>query len=275
MKKTAVFFFEKERPVGAREYFESENPFLDKLQSKRLAEVARVNSLSAAVALNETLSDRMLNIVTAESLTAGMIAKTLVDIPGMGATVYGGFIVYDTDAKRQFIDVKTRGVYNEEAAKQMAKGALERSRAMVAVGVSGDAMPFPDSKEQLGVVYIGAALRLKDGITTYAKTVHTCDRNTVTSACSAWKKLTRPGPPAEFAPFQFTSVIADYIRLRTVTEACHMIRGLIADEKLEWGFVDQKPYDSECEASWIIRENMYPPNPEEVSGCDPHDSDSL
>jgi PncC family amidohydrolase len=165
MKKTAVFFFEKERPVGAREYFESENPFLDKLQSKRLAEVARVNSLSAAVALKETLSDRMLNIVTAESLTAGMIAKTLVDIPGMGATVYGGFIVYDTDAKRQFIDVKTRGVYNEEAAKQMAKGALERSRAMVAVGVSGDAMPFPDSKEQLGVVYIGAALRLKDGIT--------------------------------------------------------------------------------------------------------------
>lgn len=100
-----------------------------------------------------------LNLVTAESLTAGMIVKTLVDVPGEGDTIYGSFVTYDTDAKRKLIQVRTEGVYSEKTAKQMAEGALANSRAMVALSVTGDSMPSPSAESRLGQVYIGVALR--------------------------------------------------------------------------------------------------------------------
>ena len=60
------------------------------------------------------LKSNELNIVTAESLTAGMIAATLVDLaPGYGSYVYGGHAVYDSDAKRQFLGVTQGDVYTE------------------------------------------------------------------------------------------------------------------------------------------------------------------
>ena len=214
--------------------------------------------------------DNRLNIVTAESLTAGMIAKTLVDLPGQGAAVYGGFIVYDTDAKRQFIQVKTKGVYSVLTAQQMAAGALENSRAMVGVSVSGDAMPFPENKNELGVVYIGVALRLSDKIIVYGKEISTCNKKEVKNMCDAWKSLNQAGSNPQYAPFQFTSVIADYIRMRTVTEACIEARLAIEDaikNNLEWGFVQQEIYDSACKSSWIIGSRMNPPQSQDVKEC--------
>ena len=74
------------------------------------------NAIKNASELKSLLSENELNIVTAESLTAGQIIKTMADVPGNGGALYGGFVVYDTDAKRKFINVKTRGVYCEEAA---------------------------------------------------------------------------------------------------------------------------------------------------------------
>ena len=50
-------------------------------------------------------------IATSESLTAGMIMSTLVDIPWAGYLKYGGFAVYDTDAKRVFNGVTVDDVY--------------------------------------------------------------------------------------------------------------------------------------------------------------------
>ena len=40
--------------------------------------------------------------------------------------LYGGFIVYDTDAKRKWIKVDTPSVYSDEMPKQMAEGALKK-----------------------------------------------------------------------------------------------------------------------------------------------------
>ena len=120
---------------------------LNNLMSRRLGKTAYVQALNSAFKLKQLLNTKKLNIVTSESLTAGAIAKILVDVPGEGSTVYGGFIVYDTDAKRMFNNVTTKGVYSYKTAYQMAKGALVKSRAMISVDVTGNAAPYPENKE--------------------------------------------------------------------------------------------------------------------------------
>lgn len=272
------------KPQSPRSYVKSPNgsidinPFLDEMLQKRISEVARVDSLTQAAALKQTLVKHNLNIVTAESLTAGMIAKTLVDIPGQGATVYGGFVVYDTDAKRQFINVDTKGVYNVRTAQQMAAGALEKSRAMVAVAVSGDSMPYPEAKQELGIVYIGVALRLDNEIRSYGKEIFTCDKKEVKNVCDAWKDMNVGGSNPKFAPFQFTSLISDYVRMRTVAEACAEANKIIIDainSDVKWGTVPLTDYDNVCKSSWIIGHNTYPRPSSNVKDCDPHDASSI
>jgi nicotinamide mononucleotide (NMN) deamidase PncC len=187
-----------------------------------------------------------------------MITKTLVDLPGAGAVVYGGFVVYDTDAKRKFINVNTRGVYTLETADQMARGALENSRAMVGLAVTGDAMPFPTHKDNLGQVFIGVALRLNTGIVSFSKEVRICTRPQIEGMCDAWQNLTSADPARpKYAPFQMTSVIADYIRLRTVTEACiEAINRINNVEQRLWGELHGELYDGSCTPSWIIKSRV-------------------
>lgn len=205
--------------------------------NKRLSEVAELEALMAASSLKKVLADNDLNIVTAESLTAGMIAKILVDIPGDGRTLYGGFITYDTKSKRQFIDVDTSGDYSILMAQQMAAGALENSQAMVSVAVSGDAMPTPDHKDRLGIVYIGVALRLIDHTLIYGRQVNFCEIPEIQQLCDTWKSLNQNNSGMSYAPFQLTSMVADYIRLKTVAEACNETHALILDsinKQMKW-----------------------------------------
>ena len=251
----------------------SNDTFLTELLSRRLSEAATTESLIAAMTLKKTLTDHKLNIVTAESLTAGMITKTLVDIPGNGAAVYGGFVVYDTDAKRKFINVTTEGVYSILTAQQMAAGALENSRAMVGLAVSGNAMPFPEDKEELGVVYIGVALRLADKILVHGKKVMLCNDREVQNMCDGWKTLNKD---SKYAPFQYTSILADYIRLRTVTEACNEANAIIMDtvnKYVPWGRIDPESYDTVCHPSWIIDANLS--TPMYSTECDPNSADLI
>ena len=122
--------------------------------------LARTESWKAATNLLLELRKRNLNIVTAESLTAGLIVSRLVDIPTFGQNIYGGFVVYDTDAKRKMLNVDTPSVYSDETATQMAIGALLNSRAMVALAVTGNAGPVSHGQlGALGVVDIGCAVR--------------------------------------------------------------------------------------------------------------------
>jgi len=92
---------------------------------------------------NKKLSkDKYLQIATSESLTCGLIMSTLVDIPYLGYIKYGGFGVYDTDAKRVFNNVSVDNVYTHKCAYQMAVGVLKNSNATIAIAVTGNAMPL-------------------------------------------------------------------------------------------------------------------------------------
>ncbi|RTZ41598.1 CinA family protein [Candidimonas sp. SYP-B2681] len=83
-----------------------------------------------------------LMLVTAESCTAGLIAATLADIPGAGELLDCAFVVYSPDAKKNCVAVKQEtldefNLTSEEIAREMAEGALGKSRANVAVSNTG------------------------------------------------------------------------------------------------------------------------------------------
>ena len=128
------------------------------------------------------------SICTSESLSAGMIMSTLVDIPWGGNHKYGGFAVYDTDAKRVFNKVAVDDVYTHRCAKEMAIGTLRNSNATIAISVTGNAMPNPtkDELNQLGEVFIGVAGYANDDITGLPKIIYS---TTVMNACGETKAI--------------------------------------------------------------------------------------
>lgn len=113
--------------------------------------------------LMRRLCDRKLTIATAESCTGGMLAALLTDIEGAGHGFDRGFVTYEKTAKTELLDISPALLdYNqavsEAVARAMAEGALKRSRADIALGVTGFAGPAGDHHEE-GLVHMALARR--------------------------------------------------------------------------------------------------------------------
>lgn len=106
-----------------------------------------------------------LTVSTAESCTGGLIAGALTEISGSSAVVDRGFVTYTNTAKMEMLGVHDEalarfGAVSEETARQMVHGALFRSRAAVAVAVTGIAGPGGGSPEKpVGLVHLAAKSR--------------------------------------------------------------------------------------------------------------------
>jgi nicotinamide-nucleotide amidase len=125
---------------------------------------------AAALAVNRSLIERGLMIVTAESCTGGLIAGALTSIPGSSDAVFGGYITYSNAAKAAMIGVDPElidrhGAVSATVARAMAEGARRTSGADVAIAVTGVAGPGGGTATKpVGLVHFAFA----DG----AKTVH-------------------------------------------------------------------------------------------------------
>jgi nicotinamide-nucleotide amidase len=91
-------------------------------------------------------AQRGLKLATAESCTGGLVCGLLTEIAGSSAVVERGFVTYSNDAKTDLVGVPAEliaahGAVSEPVARAMAEGALVRSRADVAVAVTGIAGP--------------------------------------------------------------------------------------------------------------------------------------
>jgi nicotinamide-nucleotide amidase len=121
--------------------------------------------LAEAEALLALLRARQLKLATAESCTGGLISATLTAIAGSSDVVERGFVTYSNEAKREMLGVSEEslaaaGAVSEEVARAMAEGALERSRADIALSVTGIAGPGgATATKPIGLVFIGAAVR--------------------------------------------------------------------------------------------------------------------
>jgi nicotinamide-nucleotide amidase len=122
-----------------------------------------MNPDERAAKLIEAYTKRGWKIVTAESCTGGRVSGLLTEIPGSSAVLERGFVTYSNDAKSELLGVPSaliasQGAVSEAVARAMAEGALARSRADVAVAVTGIAGPGGATETKpVGLVHFALA----------------------------------------------------------------------------------------------------------------------
>jgi nicotinamide-nucleotide amidase len=103
----------------------------------------------------------------AESCSAGLLAARITNVPGASTYMAGGVVSYSNEAKEDLLGVDPqligeKGAVSPEVAEAMARGALERFGADVAVAITGIAGPDGGSEEK-PVGYVCFHARLADG----------------------------------------------------------------------------------------------------------------
>jgi nicotinamide-nucleotide amidase len=112
------------------------------------------------------LVERGLTLAVAESLTGGLVAARLVNVPGASWWFRGGVVTYASDLKRTLLDVPPGPVVSEEAAAAMAAGVRRVMEADVGLAVTGVAGPDPQDGQPPGSVFLAVSLGTGDPITT-------------------------------------------------------------------------------------------------------------
>jgi nicotinamide-nucleotide amidase len=110
------------------------------------------NSLVERVA--ELASAREVCVVTAESLTSGLIASTLGAGPDASEWFAGGIVAYQETVKFEVLEVPEGPVVTAECAAQMATAARRLLKADVAVSATGVGGPDPSEGEPAGTVFV-------------------------------------------------------------------------------------------------------------------------
>ena len=106
-----------------------------------------------------------LMIATAESCTGGLVAAALTSVAGSSLVFERGFVTYSNRAKMEMLGVpggliEEHGAVSEQVARAMAEGAIEHSRADLAVSITGIAGPTGGSREKpVGLVHFACAAR--------------------------------------------------------------------------------------------------------------------
>lgn len=103
-------------------------------------------------------AERDLKLATAESCTGGMLASLLTDVQGVAHTFDRGFVTYSYEAKHEMLGVpweliEVNNAVTRDVAVAMAEGALQRSRANVALAITG----FADAGDEPGLVHFACA----------------------------------------------------------------------------------------------------------------------
>lgn len=112
----------------------------------------------------ELLIKHHLTITTAESCTGGLIAATLVNVPGVSGQFEEGYITYSNEAKEKLLGVSHEtlekyGAVSSQTAEEMAKGAKKAANADISIISTGIAGPDGGTKEKpVGLVYLACSL---------------------------------------------------------------------------------------------------------------------
>lgn len=121
--------------------------------------------LRQAVRVGRALAARDWRVATAESCTAGWVAKSLTDVPGSSRWVEAGYVVYSNAAKMRDLKVsmatlRRHGAVSAATVLAMARGAVRATGADLAVAISGIAGPDGGTRDKpVGTVWFGLAGR--------------------------------------------------------------------------------------------------------------------
>jgi nicotinamide-nucleotide amidase len=124
-----------------------------------------VEAARRVIAANRAAGRR---VALAESCTGGLVTAALTEVPGSSDVLDAGFVTYSDEAKRTMLGVggdvlETFGAVSIATAWGMARGAIERSGADIAVAITGIAGPGGGSeKKPVGTVVFARALKGAD-----------------------------------------------------------------------------------------------------------------
>jgi nicotinamide-nucleotide amidase len=108
------------------------------------------------------LRGRGQSLAAAESLTGGLLAALIVDVPGASRVFRGALVVYATDLKSTLGGVPEpllaqRGPVDPDVALAMAAGVRERCAADWGLATTGVAGPEPQDGHPVGTVFVAVA----------------------------------------------------------------------------------------------------------------------
>lgn len=130
-------------------------------RAKRIVRTGACTPESGLLArqVGEALKAHGMTLVTAESCTGGGVAQAVTRISGSSAWFDRGFVTYSNESKEEMLGVSPEtleqyGAVSEATVREMVSGALEYSRAGVALAVSGIAGPTGGTPEKpVGMVW--------------------------------------------------------------------------------------------------------------------------
>ena len=144
-------------------------PLIDEITRRLGAYVYGVDAESLEKCVVGLLLRNGKKITTAESCTGGLLSKRITDAPGSSSVFEEGVVTYANEAKEKLLGVphdilREYGAVSEPVARAMAEGALQKSGADIAIGITGIAGPDGGTPEKpVGLIYIA----LSDGKNTW------------------------------------------------------------------------------------------------------------
>lgn len=117
--------------------------------------------------VGELLRMNNLSLAAAESCSGGLLAHELVSIPGSSQFFRGSIVSYSNECKQEFLGVRAdtlaaHGAVSQEVALEMVEGVRARTKADIAVSITGIAGPDGGSDEKpVGLVWFGLSSKNK------------------------------------------------------------------------------------------------------------------
>ncbi|MEO6996658.1 MAG: CinA family protein [Terracoccus sp.] len=108
------------------------------------------------------LTARGESVACAESLTGGLVAAALADVPGASVVLRGGVVAYAADLKVSLLGVPAAliervGTVNRDVAISLADGVRVRLGATWGLATTGVAGPGPAEGKPAGTVHVAVA----------------------------------------------------------------------------------------------------------------------
>jgi nicotinamide-nucleotide amidase len=120
-----------------------------------------VDKETLAERVGTLLRERQQTLSVMESLTGGLLANFITDVPGSSLYFSGGLISYSTQLKSQFgVPAETlqqHGAVSEETARAMAQAVRQQLGTNWGIGITGVAGPDMQEDKPVGTVYTAVA----------------------------------------------------------------------------------------------------------------------
>ena len=140
-------------------------PTVEQIKALFGSKVYGVDVKSLEQVVQSLLEEKGMTIGVAESITGGLLAKRLTDLPGVSKVFKGGIVSYTNEIKQAVLGVpeellNEHGAVSAPVARAMAEGARRVLDVDIALSATGVAGPDKDDRgNEVGTAFVAIATR--------------------------------------------------------------------------------------------------------------------